>query len=148
MNAAESLTLKIREHIPLSRSMEFCIDVLDLEGIKVSAPLSPNINIHGTGFAGSIYSLAILTGWALATHVMQEMQIEAELVVGKAEIRYRAPVIGDLECSSHCEQAARDDFSQGVLHQGKGRLDLKIDVNNGAAELVAGFTAVARDNQA
>ena len=66
--------------------------------------IEPNINIRSTGCAGSIYSLGVLTGWALCTHIMDELGIEAELVVARAEIRYRAPVNGELECSCACSE--------------------------------------------
>ena len=67
MNAAEALEQKIRGSIPLSDAMQFHIEALSLDAIEVVAPLPPNVNIHGTGFAGSIYSVAVLTGWALCT---------------------------------------------------------------------------------
>jgi hypothetical protein len=70
MTAAQALEQKIRTAIPLSAAMQFSIKVLNQDEIQVSAPLEPNINVHGTGFAGSIYSAAILTGWALCTHVI------------------------------------------------------------------------------
>jgi len=113
MTAAVALTQKIRGAIPLSESMQFSIDSLSQEAIRVSAPLQPNINIHGTGFAGSIYSLAVLTGWALCTHIMDELAMDGDLVVGKAEISYRAPVKADLEC--HCQATAeqRQSFLAG-----------------------------------
>ena len=100
MDAATALTQKICDHIPLSQAMQFNIEALSLDSIRVSAPLEPNINIHGTGFAGSLYSIGILTGWALATHVMDELEMKAELVVGKAEIKYRAAVTSALICVS------------------------------------------------
>ncbi|MEM7564160.1 MAG: YiiD C-terminal domain-containing protein [Pseudomonadota bacterium] len=144
VDAATALTQKIHRHIPLSRSMAFTIDTLEINHIIVSAPLEPNINIHGTGFAGSIYSTAILTGWALVTHVMEELEIEAELVVGKAEIRYRAPVTAKLECETDCEETSRQAFRESVLDSGKGSLDLVIRVCQKAAEVKASFIAVAR----
>ena len=145
MSAAAALQQTIRESIPLSQAMEFSIDVLDLDGIRVSAPLEPNINIHGTGFAGSIYSVAVLTGWALCTHIMQVLEIDAELVVGSAEIRYQSPVTGNLECHCQCDETARQAFRDDVIAKGKGRLTLDIDVGEQPqARLSAVFYAVTR----
>ena len=59
MSASQELTRKIRSAIPVSAAMQFSIDYLQVDEIRVSAPLQPNINVHGTGFAGSIYSMAI-----------------------------------------------------------------------------------------
>jgi len=147
MSAAVALTQKIRGAIPLSESMQFSIDSLSQEAIRVSAPLQPNINIHGTGFAGSIYSLSVLTGWALCTHIMDELAMDGDLVVGKAEISYRAPVKADLEC--HCQATAeqRQSFLQQFREQGKGRLALEITIGElPQATLKATFVAVARSH--
>ena len=142
MDAAAALTQKIRDHIPLSQAMQFSIEALSPDSIRVCAPLEPNINIHGTGFAGSLYSIGILTGWALATHVMDELEMKAELVVGKAEIKYRAPVTSALVCVSSCSDEQRLQFMQAVEESGKGRLDLEIVIGDRQALIQAGFVAV------
>jgi len=140
------LQRKIRQAIPLSDAMEFHIDALSLGSIRVSAPLSPNSNIHGTGFAGSIYSAAILAGWALCTHILGEHKVDAELVVAKAEIRYRAPVTGDLQCRASADEKQRALFLRGVREQGKGILALNIAVGDGPqAQVQATYCAVARN---
>jgi thioesterase domain-containing protein len=145
MSAAGDLTLKIRNTIPLSESMQFTIERLELEQIRGTAPLAPNINIHGTGFAGSIYSIAVLTGWALCTHIIAELGLDAELVVARAEIVYRAPVNGDLDCRTSIDVAQRDAFLQSFRERGKGRLVLDIAVGDlPQASLHATFVAVAR----
>ena len=144
MNAATALEQKIRRAIPLSDAMQFSIRELSLDAIRVAAPLEPNINIHGTGFAGSIYSLGVLTGWSLCTHIMQELGVEAELVVARAEIRYRAPVNGELECSCACSMAQRESFQKGIAEVGKGKLQLDIEIGSDRqAVLQATFIAVA-----
>jgi len=145
MTVALDLQQKIRAAIPLSAAMEFSIDALSLDAIRVTAPLQPNVNIHGTGFAGSIYSVAILTGWALCTHILDQYKIDAELVVAKAEIKYRAPVTTDLGCNANVSIAARELFLQGIREQGKGRLVLDIEVGDlPQAVLQATFYAVTR----
>jgi thioesterase domain-containing protein len=143
MDTATALQQKIRRAIPLSEAMQFSIRGLSMDAIEVAAPLEPNINIHGTGFAGSIYSLGVLTGWALCTHIMDELGIEAELVVARAEIRYRAPVNGELECSCACSAAQRESFQQGVATVGKGKLVLDVEVGGDRqAVLQATYIAV------
>jgi thioesterase domain-containing protein len=144
MNAATALEQKIRQAIPLSDAMQFSIRDLSLDAIEVTAPLEPNVNIHGTGFAGSIYSVGVLTGWALCTHILDELGIEAELVVARAEIRYRAPVNGDLVCSCKCSAAQRESFSRGIDEAGKGKLLLDIEVGDDRqAVLQATYVAIA-----
>ena len=145
MAGADALQARIRGSIPLSEAMQFSIDSLSLDAIRVSAPLAPNINVHGTGFAGSIYSLAVLTGWALCAHIMAELEIEGELVVGSAGIRYRAPVTGQLICRCACSEPQRAAFADGVDSAGKGRLVLDIEVGDAPQALLqATYYAVKR----
>ena len=146
MSAADELTGKIHGAIPLSEAMQFSIDHLDLDDIRVSAPLLPNINIHGTGFAGSLYSIAVLTGWALCTHIIDESGIDAELVVARAEIAYRAPVEADIECRCSINTEQRDAFLREFHERGKGKLMLDIKVGDlPQASLHATFVALARN---
>ncbi len=145
MTSAQALEQKIRNAIPLSDAMQFSIKVLSQDEIQVSAPLEPNINVHGTGFAGSIYSAAILTGWALCTHVMDELELDGDLVVAKAEISYRAPVTSALQCECRVSAQQRDAFARGLLDSGKGKLLLEVEVGDRPhAILQATYIAVAR----
>ena len=144
MNAAEALEAKIRKHIPLSDAMAFHIRELAPELIRVDAPLEPNVNIHGTGFAGSIYSVGILTGWALATHILDGAGSTADLVVARAEIRYRSPVRGPIECCCRTDAAQRDEFLAALGRDGKGILDLEIEVGEAPSAIISGrFCALA-----
>ncbi len=143
MDAAGELEGRIRAAIPLSAAMQFRIDALSPGAIEVSAPLPPNVNIHGTGFAGSIYSVAVLTGWALCTHILEQAQVDAELVVAKAEIRYRAPVTGALICKTSADDDARAAFLEDTRSAGKGLITLEIAVGDSpSAILQATFCAI------
>ena len=130
MTAAQELERKIRAAIPLSDAMQFSIDRLDPDKIQVSAPLEPNINIHGTGFAGSIYAVAVLSGWALCRHIMEMLEMDGDLVVAKAEIAYRAPITSTMECKCHVDTEARDNFIEGFTQLGKGKMELQVEVGD------------------
>ena len=145
MYTADSLQQKIRSTIPLSDVMQFEIIELKDSSIFVRAPLTPNVNIHGTGFAGSIYSLAVLTGWALCTHILEQLSLDTDLVVGRAEISYRAPVEGDFDCHCKATIEQREAFLQALREHGKGRLELDIAVGElPQAKLHATFVAIQR----
>lgn len=51
--------------------MAIQVDDLGPTHITLSAPLGPNHNHAGTGFAGAIYSVCVLAGWALLRHVTE-----------------------------------------------------------------------------
>ena len=85
-----------QQTIPLSQYMQLKISSFDGYRLNCSAPLAPNINLHQTMFAGSIYTLATLTGWG-----MLYLQLLAH-----AEIRYRRPVTSAPEARCellHCQ---------------------------------------------
>ena len=68
--------------------------------IQCETKLEPNINIHGTAFAGSIYAAGMATGWTLMKCWYDANQYEAELVAAEANIKYLKPVQGDFQSTS------------------------------------------------
>lgn len=142
MTEAEQLQQTIRSTIPLSEAMKFQINHLDESSIRVVAPLEPNINIHGTGFAGSIYGVGILTGWALCQHLINLSGQPAELVVGKAEITYHSPVTGDLYCESLVDESEQLQLTKKLQAGRTAKLPLQIQIGEApAATLQALFFA-------
>ena len=136
--AAADLQRRIAQYIPLSNAMNYRIVSLDDRRITVEAPLQPNSNIHGTGFAGSIYALGILTAWALCTHIAAQPGLEADLVVSKACIGYRDPIRGDIVCRSALTPAQVRGFVEDLASQGRARVALQVTVGDGpAAEIDA-----------
>ncbi len=129
----------------MSVAMQFSIEELSLRSILVHAPLAPNVNVHGTGFAGSIYSVAVLAGWALSTHIMNVLAMDGDLVVSKAEIRYRAPVTGRIECRAVASEGECQQFQDDFNQSGKGRLSLTIEIGDAPHAVLSGtFYAVAK----
>ncbi len=127
----------IRSTIPLSEAMQFEITGLDVDSINVYAPLAPNVNIHGTGFAGSIYSVAVLTGWALCRHIMSVYDLDGDLVVGKAEIKYRSAVTDDIYCHCSASEEARQSFVDLFKSSGKSRLALRVIVGESESAILS-----------
>jgi thioesterase domain-containing protein len=125
-----NLQKNIHSNIPLSEAMQFTIAELESRSILVRAPLSPNVNVHGTGFAGSIYSIAVLAGWALCTHIMERNRMVGDLVVASAEIKYRAPISGDIQCRAEVSETDRDAFCSNFREHGKARLVLTVEVGS------------------
>ena len=98
----------------------------------------------GTGFAGSIYSIAVLSGWALCTHIMDVCGMQGDLVVASAEIKYRAPVTGEIVCRGKVSEAHMREFCDKFEQRGKGRLALTIEVGEAPEAVLEGvYYAVA-----
>ncbi|MCH1931085.1 thioesterase domain-containing protein [Shewanella sp. A25] len=78
--------------IPVSEFMQISpLSFIDNE-LRVSAPIAPNINLHQTMFAGSIYTLMTLTGWGMVWLQQQLQGVDGDIVLADAHIRYLAPV--------------------------------------------------------
>ncbi|QYJ93511.1 thioesterase domain-containing protein [Shewanella spartinae] len=78
--------------IPVSAFMQIAPEAYQAQTLRVSAPLAPNINLHHTMFAGSIYTLMTLTGWGMVWLQQRLAGVEGDIVLGQADIRYLAPV--------------------------------------------------------
>lgn len=112
--------------IPLSAYMQLKVQKLDRQQLVCAAPLAPNINLHQTMFAGSIYTLGTLTGWGMVWSLLKDQQLDGDIVLADAHIRYLKPVTGQAEgrCWRHQHQP---DFS-ALTQQRKARLDIKVDI--------------------
>lgn len=130
---AHQLEKAIHNSIPLSRTLEFHIQQLSSFGsesstIKTTAPLEPNVNIHSTAFAGSIYSVGALTAWAFTTHLINESQLAADVVIGRAEIVYKKPITSTIACSIDISHIDVEEFLEALKANQFSRIKLKVDI--------------------
>jgi len=86
----------IHQDIPATKLLGITIQSLTDQAIRVTAPLTKNINGHQTAFAGSIYTLGITSGWTLISAFLKQHAIKASVVAGQANISYKRPIAGDL----------------------------------------------------
>lgn len=82
------------DHIPLSEKMGVRISQYTGKKFITTMPEAVNQNPHHTIFAGSLFSLATLTGWGLIWLLLRERQLGGTIVLADAHIRYSSPVIG------------------------------------------------------
>jgi len=59
--------------IPITKAMQAKVQSFDGNVLVVEAALEPNINLHGTAFAGSLYTVSALTGWSMV-HLQTRLQ--------------------------------------------------------------------------
>ncbi len=115
----------LTRQIPLGDAMSLSIANLDEDGLILALPLAPNINDKGTAFGGAMASAMILAGWSLPRLLMRQAGIQAELVIGRCEMRFLRPVNGPFEARCHWpEPAASERFLADIESRGRGRLDL------------------------
>ncbi len=122
ISARQILQEKIHRNIPVSATMDYRILSLSLSTIKVEAALAPNVNIHSTAFAGSIYSIGVLSAWALVQNLIDENGMQAELVIANAEIRYSKPVQGNIRCVCTLKNKQQQEFMSNLKKRKKARI--------------------------
>lgn len=82
----------LHKEVPLTRDMGVRVEAHDGRELVFSADLAPNINIHGTAFGGSLYSICAVVCWGMLHLKFDEAGIEGHSVLGDARISYRRPV--------------------------------------------------------
>ena len=144
MSDRQQLQQLITDTIPLSEFMQFEVSELTASKIRSRAPLQNNINVHGTAFAGSLYSLSMLTAWALLAHCLQLQGINAELVAARADIQYRRPVSGQIDCQAVLDPEQIEAFIQQLRRKGRARMQVEVIVGDSAANMTALMVATVK----
>ena len=107
----KELELTWHRDIPLAAAMSISVASYDGRELIVRAPLPPNRNLHGTAFAGSLFSTCVLTGWGATWLALREHDLMGLIVVAESNIQYRKAVAADLVCV--CAPDA-DALRQGI----------------------------------
>jgi len=94
--AAQALQKIWHQTIPLSKAMNIQISYFDGERLITHCDSEFNKNLHNTMFAGSIYTLATLTGWGWVYLALQNSpeNIDGDIVLAEGNIRYHKPIQG------------------------------------------------------
>ena len=80
--------------IPLSKAMNIAIAHYNGELLTTHCDLKFNKNLHNTMFAGSVYTLATLSGWGWVYLQMAEGNVSGDIVLADAQIKYHKPLAG------------------------------------------------------
>lgn len=114
------------EQIPLSSVMQMQIADFDGEVLTTSASLAPNVNVHGTAFAGSLYAIQALTGWGMMHLQLKLNVLDASIVIASGQISYAKPVAEDIVV--RCSFGQHHDEMAKLKKSGKGRFSLVCEV--------------------
>ena len=125
------------------------VELADASGLVLSAPLAPNANYKGTAFGGSLFSLAVLTGWAWLTRYLALEAVAADAGIQTSNIRYLEPVHGEFRARlENPPSATIEKFARMLRRAGRGRIALGVDIHDGAilaARFDGVYAAMARD---
>jgi thioesterase domain-containing protein len=143
---------RIGREFLLAKHIGIVVESADDACVVLRAPLAPNANYKGTAFGGSLYSVAVLTGWAWATRYLETRQLPADVVIQESNTRFLAPVEGELRaCAAAPSEAQIAKFCRMLRRAGRGRIRLRVEIKFGEtlATLFEGvFAAVMRQEPA
>ena len=131
---ADYLQERIDREIMLARPMGVIVESADELSLVLRAPLAPNANHKGTAFGGSLYSLAVLTGWAWLTRFLATRNLDAEAVIQESSMRFLKPVHGEMRACLEIPAAADiDKFQKMLMRADRGRIRLQVKMHEGSA---------------
>ena len=138
----EYLQARIEREFPLARHLKVLVDAAHDGGVVVHAPLTPNANHKGTAFGGSLFCVAVLTGWAWASRYIEARGLNADAVIQESTIRYLKPVNGEFRALLKAPPPEHvDKFLKMLARSGRGRIRLHVEIQDGQT-LAARFDGV------
>lgn len=146
---ADEFLIWLKGQIPLINHMGFGDLVYDGRSLQMPAELAPNVNDKGTGFGGSLSTVATLCGWAMVTLYLREQGYDCDVMIRDSQLQYLAPVTGDFAAVTVLpEQAELDSFLRFMAEKGRARLNLNVEVRQGdtvAMKLAGAYVAISRN---
>jgi thioesterase domain-containing protein len=139
MTTINTLQTMLRENIPLASPMRLEIAYLTDVELAIRAPLAPNGNDKGTGFAGSLYSAMVLAGWCCLLARTRDEGIDAQVALLSADVRYLKPVTDDFQAA--CKIPEAPDWARFVTKLKKRKnyeIRLSFEVTVGGEVKAAG----------
>ncbi|MFZ2235170.1 MAG: YiiD C-terminal domain-containing protein [Dokdonella sp.] len=129
VDPAKKLEIELRRDIPLARMMDIRITSWDGSSVTLVAPAEPNINDKGCAFGGSLASLMTIAGWALIRLAMDQRGVRGDVYVQDSQIRYLAPVFGELRATAQLGvDDSFDTYFSTLAARGKARLGATVEV--------------------
>ena len=134
------LTATWHRDIPLAAATQIGIESYDGHTLAVRAPLAPNRNLHGTAFAGSLFSVCVLTGWGTVWLALRERGLAGAIVVADSSSLYRTAVTSDLLCRCTPDAAALAAGVEQLAAKGRATFDVACAIESDGKRAVS-FTA-------
>jgi thioesterase domain-containing protein len=133
----EELTATWHREIPIVGAMGAAVDGYDGRVLTVRAPMQPNRNVHGTTFAGSLYSVCVLTGWGAVWLALRERGLDGTIFAAESAVQYRKAVAGDFVCRCMTDAEALEAGAGQFKESGRGSFDLACTIDHDGKRAVA-----------
>lgn len=139
---------RLEAEIPLARALALQVCRVTPQTMQFGAPLSGNTNDKGSAFAGSLYSVAVLAGWALLSHRLEMEHIGADVMIHESSVHYTLPVHGEFLASANLPESTQLDYFLTALRRArKARLPIAVHItyqDKIAMTLSGSYVAVPR----
>jgi thioesterase domain-containing protein len=134
-----------RAQIPLSGHLALRLARLDEHVLELEAPLAPNRNHMGTGFAGSLLAVASLAGWGAVVAMLESVDV-AHVVAQEMNASFIEPVTDDFRVAAQLPAAPeREQFLRAFHRYRRARVAIVAEVLQGgrvAARIDSRFVAL------
>lgn len=145
---AQARVARILASMPPVRAMALELVGFDGRSLRLSAPLSVNVNDKGCAFAGSLSGLMTLACWSLCAVQLDLRGWQPDIYVQDSSVRYLAPLFDDLLAEARPDQATDwDAMATALAGRGRARARLQAVVRlpdgQPAATLEGRFVAIA-----
>lgn len=114
---------------PLVKAMHVRVEDFDGHTLTIRAPLDGNTNVHGTAFAGSLYTTAALASWSLLYLKLTMAELPGSIVHASGNIDFERPVIEDIVATSSFSE--HEDALAELAAAGRVRLAMTSEVTIG-----------------
>ncbi|MEZ5465299.1 MAG: YiiD C-terminal domain-containing protein [Lysobacteraceae bacterium] len=141
----------ILSSMPPMRAMSIRVAGMDNDRLRLSAPLSANLNDKGCAFGGSLSGLMTLACWSLCAVQLELRNHRPDVFVQDSTVRYLLPLYDDLLAeASAIDGTDWDLVATSLASRGRARAQLQavIRLPDGrpAATLEGRFVAIATNN--
>lgn len=119
----------LHREVPLTRTMGVRVEEHDGRELLFLADFEPNINIHGTAFGGSLYSICAVVCWGMLHLKYEDEALQAHSVLGDASISYRLPVRGEIKARCRLpEDGSYEAFIENLRAGKRSRIELTAEI--------------------
>ncbi len=119
----------LHREVPLTRTMGVRVEEHDGRELLFLADFEPNINIHGTAFGGSLYSICAVVCWGMLHLKYEDEGLQAHSVLGDASISYRLPVRDEIKARCRLpEDGSYETFIENLRAGRRSRIELTAEI--------------------
>ena len=125
-----------RQGIPLAAAMGIEIVGYADDELVLRAALAPNINVHGTAFAGSLYAICALAGWGAIWLPLRARGRDPHIVLSEAQIDYGRAVEETIVCRCRFDPETQAPNLAQLETTGSGLFPLTATIESGGRRAV------------